>query len=192
MSAVFDFFQKIQKQIFDLQNSIQQFQQSWEKFQKFWDLFFTIVPWEVLLLLVFSVIFLSLFNSISPNTPKANLTVSVILLSSLWVYFWGLFSDTVNFSKIVISALYILGPLHALGLATFGYKYYRKWKLSKIRIEPRDWHEALNSLSRDYNQMMAVCYDKSQTTLENKNEISQKIVSLEESILGIKSILEKK
>ncbi|MCZ8154890.1 MAG: hypothetical protein O9264_02145 [Leptospira sp.] len=192
MSAVFDFFEKIQKQIFDLQNSIQQFQQSWEKFQKFWDLFFTIVPWEVLLLLVFSVIFLSLFNSISPNTPKANLTVSVILLSSLWVYFWGLFSDTVNFSKIVISALYILGPLHALGLATFGYKYYRKWKLSKIRIEPRDWQEALNSLSRDYNQMMAVCYDKSQTILENKNEISQKIVSLEESILGIKSILEKK
>lgn len=192
MSAVFDFFEKIQKQIFDLQNSIQQFQQSWEKFQKFWDLFFTIVPWEVLLLLVFSVIFLSLFNSISPNTPKANLTVSVILLSSLWVYFWRLFSDTVNFSKIVISALYILGPLHALGLATFGYKYYRKWKLSKIRIEPRDWQEALNSLSRDYNQMMAVCYDKSQTILENKNEISQKIVSLEESILGIKSILEKK
>lgn len=192
MSAVFDFFEKIQKQIFDLQNSIQQFQQSWEKFQKFWDLFFTIVPWEVLLLLVFSVIFLSLFNSISPNTPKANLTVSVILLSSLWVYFWGLFSDTVNFSKIVISALYILGPLHALGLATFGYKYYRKSKLSKIRIEPRDWQEALNSLSRDYNQMMAVCYDKSQTILENKNEISQKIVSLEESILGIKSILEKK
>lgn len=187
MSGVFEFFEKIQKQILDLQNSIHQFQQSWENFQKFWDLFFTIVPWEVLLLLLFSVIFLSLFNSVSPTTPKTNLSIVVILLMALWVYFWGLFSENVNYVKILLSGLYILLPLHAFGIGSYALSYYQKWRLAKRRIEPRNWEVALGQLSSDYHQMMAICHAKSDAILENQNQITEKMEALEKSLQGLKS-----
>jgi hypothetical protein len=192
MSGVFEFFEKIQKQILDLQNTINQFQQSWEKFQKFWDLFFTIVPWEVLLLLLFSVIFLSLLNSVSPATPRSNLTLAVLLLAGLWAYFWSIFSDNVGYGKIVFSSLYILLPLHAFGIGKFGYEYYRKWSFAKKRIKPRNWEESLGQISKDYNQLMAISYEKTDSILENETEIKLKIENLEKSIQGLRILFPEK
>ncbi|TGN10931.1 hypothetical protein [Leptospira ilyithenensis] len=190
MSAVFEFFQKIQKQILDLQNSIREFQESWDRFQKFWDLFFQIVPWEVLLLLVFSVILLSLFNSISPATPKTNLTVSILLLCGIWGYLWSLFSETPDYGKILWICLYILLPLHAFGLGKFAYEKIRKKILAKKRIKPRDWEESLSQVSKDYNGLMALAHSKADSAHENKLEILAKISDLEKSISGIKSLLQ--
>jgi len=191
MSGVYAFFEKIQKQILDLQNSINQFQQSWEKVQKFWDLFFTIVPWEVLLLLVFSVIFLSIFNSVSPSTPKSNLTIVVLLLAGVWAYFWGLFSEDVSYLKIIFTSLYILLPVHIFGIGNFGYKYIQKWNLTKKRIRPRTWEESLDQISRDYNQMMSSAYGKTESVVENAAELKTKIANLEASLSGLKGLFPK-
>ncbi len=188
MSGVFEFFEKIQKQILDLQNSIHQFQESWDRFQKFWDFFLGIVPWEVLLLLAFSVILLSLFNSVSPSTPKLNLSLAVLGLAFLWGYFWGLFSESVNYWTIVKAALYILLPLHAIGLGTWGYRFYRQRTFANRRIKPRDWEESLGSISKDYNSLMAAAYSKNDALLENQTEIKNKIADLEKSISGLKGL----
>jgi hypothetical protein len=188
MSGVFAFFEKIQKQIIDLQNTINQFQQSWEKFQKFWDLFFTIVPWEVLLLLVFSVIFLSLFNSVSPSTPKTNLSIVVLVLAGLWAYFWGIFSENVGYGKILITSLYILLPVHAFGIVSLAYRYYLKWSLAKKRIAPRNWEEGLNQISKDYNILMAAAYAKQDSLLENASDIKSKMSDLESSLAGLRKL----
>ena len=189
MSGIIQFFEKIQKQILDLQTTINQFQQSWQNFQKFWDLFFTILPWEVLLLLLFSVIFLSIFNSVSPNTPKINLSIIVIMLSFLWSYFWGIFSTTVNYLVIAKAALYILLPVHAFGIVSLGYHFYKKWSLTKKRIQPRDWEMSLGQISNDYNELMTLGYGKTNSAIESAKELKEKIQNLESALLGLKSLL---
>ncbi|TGM02097.1 hypothetical protein [Leptospira jelokensis] len=192
MSAITDFFQKIQNQIVEIQTTINQIKTSWENFQKFWDLFFTLVPWEVLLLLIFSVILLSIFNSISPSTPKANLTLAVVFLAFLWVYFWGLFSKEVSYGKVIIASLYILVPLHAVGVSMWLYGFGKKIYWKKRRISPKTWDSALHQVSSDYHQLMGKLHGFHNSIHENHESIGKDIQQLESSLQGIKSLLTQK
>ncbi|TGM37448.1 hypothetical protein [Leptospira biflexa] len=189
MSAITDFFQKIQNQIVEIQTTINQIKTSWENFQKFWDLFFTLVPWEVLLLLIFSVILLSIFNSISPSTPKANLTLAVVFLAFLWVYFWGLFSKEVSYQKVIVASLYILVPLHAIGVGMWVYGFGKKLYWKKRRISPKLWDSALHQVSLDYHQLMGKLHGFHDSIFENRETIETEIQQLESSLQGIKSLL---
>ncbi|MCG6147219.1 hypothetical protein [Leptospira levettii] len=189
MSAITDFFQKIQNQIVEIQTTINQIKTSLENFQKFWDLFFTLVPWEVLLLLIFSVILLSIFNSISPSTPKANLTVSVVLLSTLWLYFWGLFAKEVSYSKVIIASLYILIPLHAIGMGQWLYEIGKRMYWKKRRIAPKQWEAALHQVSLDYHEFMGKAHGFHNVIQENRESIQKEIERLEQSLQGIKGLL---
>ncbi|EOQ96264.1 hypothetical protein LEP1GSC195_3365 [Leptospira wolbachii serovar Codice str. CDC] len=192
MSAITDFFQKIQNQILEIQTTINQIKTSWENFQKFWDLFFTLVPWEVLLLLIFSVILLSIFNSVSPKTPKANLTIAVLLLAALWIYFWGLFSKEVSYAKVIIASLYILVPLHAIGLFQLVFLWGKKWYWNNRRIQPKTWESALHQLSIDYHQLVGKAHLYHEEIQENRDSLQQEMERLELSLKGIKSLLSEK
>ncbi|MGV3667214.1 MAG: hypothetical protein ACO1NV_13860 [Leptospira bouyouniensis] len=189
MSAITDFFQKIQNQIVEIQTTINQIKTSWENFQKFWDLFFTLVPWEVLLLLIFSVILLSIFNSISPNTPKANLTIAVLFLGTLWIYFWGLFSTEVSYRKVIVASLYILVPLHAIGIFMWLYGFGKKLYWKKRRMNPKLWDSAIHQVSLDYHQLMGKLHGLHHSIEENRESIEIEIQQLETSLQGIKSLL---
>lgn len=189
MSAITDFFQKIQNQILEIQTTINQIKTSWENFQKFWDLFFTLVPWEVLLLLIFSVILLSIFNSVSPKTPKTNLTIAVLLLAALWIYFWGLFSNEVTYSKVIIVSLYILVPLHAIGLFQILFQWGKNWYWNKKRIQPKHWESALHQLSMDYHQLVGNAHLNHTEIQENRDSLYKEIEKLELSLKGMKSLL---
>lgn len=192
MSAITDFFQKIQNQILEIQTTINQIKTSWENFQKFWDLFFTLVPWEVLLLLIFSVILLSVFNSVSPKTPKANLTIAVLLLAALWIYFWGLFSKEVAYGKVVIASLYILIPLHAIGVFQIVYQWGEKLYWNKRRIQPKNWESALHQLSLDYHQLVGKAHLHHGEIQENRDSLFLEMERLELSLKGMKSLLSQK
>ncbi|MCW7480078.1 hypothetical protein [Leptospira kanakyensis] len=191
MSAITDFFQKIQNQIVEIQTTINQIKTSWENFQKFWDLFFTLVPWEVLLLLIFSVILLSIFNSVSPKTPKANLTIAVLLLSVLWIYFWGLFSKEISYGKVILASFYILLPLHAIGLGQWVYRFGKKIYWKKRRIQPKTWESALHQLSKDYHNLVGNAHLFHENIQENRGHLLEEIKQMEQSIQGIKSLLSK-
>lgn len=192
MSAITDFFQKIQNQILEIQTTINQIKTSWENFQKFWDLFFTLVPWEVLLLLIFSVILLSVFNSVSPKTPKANLTIAVLLLAALWIYFWGLFSKEVAYGKVVVASLYILIPLHAIGVFQIVYQWGEKLYWNKRRIQPKSWESALHQLSLDYHQLVGKAHLHHGEIQENRDSLFLDMERLELSLKGMKSLLSQK
>ncbi|PJZ83493.1 hypothetical protein [Leptospira harrisiae] len=192
MSAITDFFQKIQNQIIEIQTTINQIKTSWENFQKFWDLFFTLVPWEVLLLLIFSVILLSIFNSVSPKTPKANLTIAVLLLSALWIYFWGLFGGEVSLGKVVKVSCYILVPLHAIGFGQWVYGLGKKIYWKKRRITPEKWESALHQFSLDYHQLVGKAHLYHTEIQENRGSLLEEINRIEQSIQGIKSLLSQK
>lgn len=192
MSAITDFFQKIQNQILEIQTTINQIKTSWENFQKFWDLFFTLVPWEVLLLLIFSVILLSVFNSVSPKTPKTNLTIAVLLLAALCIYFWGLFSKEVAYGKVVVASLYILIPLHAIGVFQIVYQWGEKLYWNKRRIQPKNWESALHQLSLDYHQLVGKAHLHHGEIQENRDSLFLEMERLELSLKGMKSLLSQK
>ncbi|MCU0824860.1 MAG: hypothetical protein MUF77_09495 [Leptospira sp.] len=188
MSGIYEYFQKIQIQIIEIKDSLIQIKQSWESLQKAWDLFFTIVPWEVLLLLIFSVILLSIFNSISPSSPKLNLTFAVVLLSFLWSYFWGLFSESVSYTKVIWTSLYILIPLHFFGILQIAIQYSKKVYWNRRRIQPRDWDSALHQLSQDYHELMSKAHLFHASIEENRSGILEGIHRMEKTILGLKTL----
>lgn len=188
MSGIYEYFQKIQIQIIEIKDSLIQIKQSWESLQKAWDLFFTIVPWEVLLLLIFSVILLSIFNSISPSSPKLNLTFAVVLLSFLWSYFWGLFSESVSYTKVIWTSLYILIPLHFFGILQIAIQYAKKVYWNRRRIQPRDWDSALHQLSQDYHELMSKAHLFHASIEENRSGILEGIHRMEKTILGLKTL----
>lgn len=188
MSGIYEYFQKIQIQIIEIKDSLIQIKQSWESLQKAWDLFFTIVPWEVLLLLIFSVILLSIFNSISPSSPKLNLTFAVVLLSFLWSYFWGLFSESVSYTKVIWTSLYILIPLHFFGILQIAIQYAKKVYWNRRRIQPKDWDSALHQLSQDYHELMSKAHLFHASIEENRSGILEGIHRMEKTILGLKTL----
>lgn len=159
------------------------------EFSKVLGFVFTLVPWEVLLLLIFSVILLSIFNSVSPKTPKTNLTIAVLLLAALWIYFWGLFSKEVTYSKVIIVSLYILVPLHAIGLFQILFQWGKKWYWNKKRIQPKHWESALHQLSLDYHQLVGNAHLNHTEIQENRDSLYKEIEKLELSLKGMKSLL---
>ncbi|GEM_PF-4053546 len=111
------------------------------------------------------------------------------MLSFLWSYFWGIFSTTVNYLVIAKAALYILLPVHAFGIVSLSYHFYKKWSLSKKRIQPRDWEMSLGQISKDYNELMSFGYGKTNSAIESAKELKEKIQNLESALLGLKSLL---
>lgn len=165
-------------------------QKSWQNFKEFWDSFFNILPWEVLLLLLFSVILLSLFNSLSPQTPKANLTVAIVILSALWIYFWSLFAKEVSYSKVIQTALYILVPLHSLGLVQLLLHFAKKYYWKKRRTNPKDWESALFQLGHDYHTFASLAHQSFQNAAENRDVLKGELAKMEQSLSGLKRLLE--
>ncbi|MDF3822100.1 hypothetical protein P3G55_19500 [Leptospira sp. 96542] len=189
MSAISEFFQKIQNQISELRETIVQIKTSFTKFQEFWDTFFSLVPWEVLLLLIFSVILLSIFNSISPKTPKTNLTIAVLFWAWVWAYFWGLFSGEVSYKKVILTSVYILFPVHAFGIFTLFYQWGKRMYWNRKRIEPKNWESALHQLSLDYHQLLGKAHSLHENIQENRAGLLGEIEQVERSIQGMKSLL---
>lgn len=189
MASILEFIEKIQSQIQSMQQSIQDIQASWQKFNEFWDLFFTIVPWEVILLLIFSVILLSLLNSVSPATPKLNLTASVSLLSVVWYYLWSVFSTTASFWVVGKAALYILLPLHFLGIMGFVVKFIQRRRDRKRKIHPKDWNSALGAISKDFHEFLALAYSFPDLQKVDRDQMAAKLSELESSLNGIRNVL---
>lgn len=189
MSAISDFFTKIYTKIEEIGNTLSSIQAGIQKLQHAWDLFFSLVPWEVLLLLLFSVILLSVFNSLSPKSPKLNFTLAILILCIFWVYFWGLFSDSISYLYVVKIALYLLVPLHALGFFQLVILQIRKYRWKKARISPSNWQAALQNVSASAHQLLGKSHLYYKAPEEHQNELLQEIQNLEESLSGMKSLL---
>jgi hypothetical protein len=121
---------------------------------------FSFFPWEVLLLLVASIFLLLWVNSLFPTTPKWNFTWIIILLCFAWAYSVSVSSSEagVPWMQIFQSAMYLLLPVHFLGmtnwLARWGIRSYKK----KKQMSPKDLKEYINNLDQLYHQSSSVAH----------------------------------
>ena len=121
---------------------------------------FSFFPWEVLLLLVVSIFLLLWVNSLFPTTPKWNFTWIIIMLCSAWAY--SVAASSVNakvpWLQIIQSAMYLLIPVHLLGisswLAKLGIQYYKK----KKQLNPKDLKEFIYNLDQIYHKSSSVAH----------------------------------
>ncbi len=127
-----DIFDKLKVEFDKLQNSIndilslKDFFSPIKKIYNLLETFFSIVPFELILLLIFCSLFLILINNISPSTPRINITVAVILFSGVWMFLNKTFSGEYNFGRVLYTASFILIPAYFFEISRFGISLAKK------------------------------------------------------------------
>jgi hypothetical protein len=107
--------------IFEIQNTILGIKAGFTKFTKFFEDFFQVFPPELILLFLLTALLLVLINNVSPTTPKANITISVLGLSFLWGYLNHIITGEYKIFWVMKTAILLLLPLYILNLLSFGY-----------------------------------------------------------------------
>lgn len=127
-----EIFDKIKAEFDKLQNSIndvlslKDFFTPIKKIYNLLEVFFSIVPFELILLIIFCALFLILINNISPSTPRINITIAVIIFSGIWIFLNKTFSGEYNFGRVFYTASFILIPAYFFEISRFGIKLAQK------------------------------------------------------------------
>lgn len=100
-----------------------------------------------------------------------------------------MFSKEVSLNKIFVVSLYILLPLHSIGIGQLLYRLAKRSYWKKRRLAPKLWDSALHQLALDYHQLMAKAHGLHDSLPENREAIETEIRRLEESLVGMKSLL---
>lgn len=125
--------------------------ESFKKVINFFDTFFSIVPPELILLLLFCGIVLILVNNISPTTPRLNITMAVVLFCGVWLYVNHLFTGEYRFIRVFYTSLFILVPAYGIEISRFT---YRKIANAKKINNSRDLIDPINELHLHYYQLV--------------------------------------
>lgn len=152
------FFEDIKRNYESLENSLKTITTAYQKTILFFDSFFTWVPPEVILLFVFSVFLLILINNLSPSTPRANLTLSTILLCILWGYLNNAITGEIKFLWIAKTGLYILIPVYFFSIIGFALQKSIEAYKKRNRITASSADEYISKLERAYHNAMALSH----------------------------------
>jgi len=154
MTAITDFFKEINQNFKTLQESIQTLTDAYKKTTDFFNTLFNWIPPEVILLFLLTILLLILINNLSPSTPRANLTVSVVLLCILWLYLNRLFTTEFKFFYVLKSSLYVLIPIYSLTILSFGTSkliaVYRKRRI----VNASTLEVTINNVQKIYHEYM--------------------------------------
>lgn len=127
-----EFFDKIKFELIKIQDSIndllslKEFFEPIKKIFHLIEIFFSIVPFELILLLIFCSLFLILINSISPTTTRMNLSFGVILFSVIWLFLDKTFTQEFHFGRILYTASFVLVPAYFFEIIRFLFKLIQK------------------------------------------------------------------
>ncbi|MCZ8236943.1 MAG: hypothetical protein O9346_00840 [Leptospiraceae bacterium] len=146
---------------------------------------FSFFPWEVLLLLAASIFLMLWINSLFPTTPKWNFTWIIVLLCSAWAYSVSVSSPVakVPWLQIFQSAMYLLIPVHFLGITNWLIRLGIKSIKKKKQMNPKDLKEFIYNLDQLYHQSSSVAhsilageprYDEFQVRINSLKEFLEK------------------
>ncbi|MCC6447206.1 MAG: hypothetical protein IT215_00785 [Chitinophagaceae bacterium] len=190
-----DFLKEIPGKIQELWNSnlqifnmLKEWKIKLEDFIKFWDTFFNIVPFEVLILLLFTALVMILINNISPTSPRINLTVGVFLFAFLYLYLANLFTNEWKFGRIIYICSFVLVPAYILEITSFGKKRVQKYLYKNLGKDTGILNASLKKVHSEYGNFL-----QSQVTIANHpEEFVKNLRSLKKAILELEELTEKK
>ncbi|ULH28829.1 hypothetical protein [Leptospira weilii] len=196
MSQITDFFLDLKTSFNNLSQSIQSFLDTIETITSFLKVLFSIVPLDLLLVLIFSLILVSLFNTISPTTSRLNYTLSVLIVSTLRVFFHKSISQTWNLGPVFLTAIYLLIPAYSILLFRFVFISLKKSYKKKRELNPKDFENGLMNIQKSFHNLMAKGYEELYSADKklylDDNTWKEQVTDLERTIQGLKNFLNSK
>jgi hypothetical protein len=146
---------------------------------------FSFLPWEVILVLVVTILLLSWVNGLFPTTPKLNYTLIVIGICLAWGYSDSISSPDGNvaYGRIFRVILYLLLPVHFLSLCGYAWKFGWKKYQKSLRTRPAEWEDFLGK----YNQMSHRLQSELHSVLAGDDS---KVTDLNTSLLEMETFLQ--
>lgn len=189
-----DTLKEIYQKLIEIWNSnveifqtIKDWKQKISNFLEFWEQFFSIVPWEVILLLLCVSLVMILLNNISPTTPRINLTIGVIIFGFIYVYVVHTFTQEWKILRILYISSFLLVPAYFIEIFLLFKKLYFRITFKKINLNSSYLKNSLQTIHHEYAEFIS-----SQTVLnENPEKFIIALKKLENSISNLRTTLEK-
>ncbi|WP_165781697.1 hypothetical protein [Leptospira adleri] len=196
MSQITGFFSDLKTSFDSLSQSIQSFLETVGVITSFLKIVFSIVPLDLFLVLIFSLVLVFLFNTISPSTSRFNYTLGILIVSILRAFFHQSISQTWNLGPVFLTAFYLLIPAYFFFLLRFSFVFLKKLYRRKNSIRPKDLDNALANLQKSFQNLMANGYSKlyasDSQTLDDPDSLKEQIEELERTLQGLKNVLDSK
>lgn len=196
MSQITDFFLDLKASFNSLSQSIQSFLDTIGLITSFLKILFSIVPLDLFLVLIFSLILVFLLNTISPTTSRLNYTLSVLVVSTLRVFFHKSISQTWNLGPVFLSAIYLLIPAYSVLLFRFVFFSLKRFYKKKRELSPKDFENGLMNIQESFHNLMAKGYEELHSTDKklylDGNVLKEQVRDLERTIQGLKNFLDSK
>ncbi|MCX7998641.1 MAG: hypothetical protein N3A69_06780 [Leptospiraceae bacterium] len=189
-----DTVKEIYQKLLELWNSnIELFTQVKELKQKvfsFFDLiekFFSVVPPEVILLILFFSLVMVILNNISPTTPRINLTVGVLIFGVIYVYVVHVFTNEWKIFRIIYISAFVLVPAYFLEIVSFIRKLYLR---STLNYENLNSPLVKNNL-QDIHFHYAEFINSQNFLTEQPEKFAIALKKLENSVSQLRTTIEK-
>lgn len=124
--------------ITDIKNSIERIETTiqgtvatYQKISLFLEHFFTLIPPDVLLLYIVLSLFLIFMNNLSPQTPRINISILLVLYTFVRLQFNQLFYSEWHWQRVLVADLYVILPVFGLSFFRFFYKFLTRRLLKK-------------------------------------------------------------
>ncbi|MBE8365031.1 hypothetical protein [Leptospira borgpetersenii] len=196
MSQITDFFLDLKTSFNSLSQSIQSFLDTIGLITSFLKILFSIVPLDLFLVLIFSLILVFLLNTISPTTSRLNYTLSVLVVSTLRVFFHKSISQTWNLGPVFLTAIYLLIPAYSVLLFRFVFFSLKRFYKKKRELSPKDFENGLMNIQESFHNLMAKGYEELHSTDKklylDGNVLKEQVRDLERTIQGLKNFLDSK
>lgn len=167
MSIVTDTYNKILDGIQSLRNAAESIESTIDTttaivkgIYNFLEPIFSFLPWEVILLLFATILFVSWLNAVFPTTPKLNYTIVVLLLCWAWAYTEGVAypEEGPSYGRIFRAIAYLLIPVHGIGiLAYLGNYAYRTYKERK-KTNPEDLEKFISTFQIESHRLQSLTH----------------------------------
>lgn len=196
MSQITDFFLDLKTSFNNLSQSIQSFLDTIGTITSFLKVLFSIVPLDLFLVLIFSLILVFLLNSISPTTSRLNYTLSILVVSTLRAFLHKSISQTWNLEPVLLTAIYLLIPAYSVFLFRFVFSSLKKFYKKKRELNPKDFENGLMNIQKSFHNLMAKGYEELHSTDKklylDSNVLKEQVTDLERTIQGLKNFLDSK
>lgn len=151
-------------------------------------------PLDLILVLIFSIPLLLVFNSLSPSSPRINYTLAVLLVSGIRIFLQHSISQSWEVFAASKTALILLLPAYGFLLIRFFFVRVRKLISRKKALSPRNLEESLGALQSAYRTLTIEIYSELDSIgsepVYRKNKFLPALKELEEATIGMRRLLE--
>ncbi|HNN03113.1 MAG TPA: hypothetical protein PKN56_06105 [Leptospiraceae bacterium] len=142
-------FSAIWNQTEEMFRLMREWKEAYGKLIHFWDVFFSVIPPELVFMILFTAFIMIILNNIFPTFPRFNLSMGVIIYLIFYFYFGNLIFGEVRAVKVIFAASVILLPAFSAEIFSYsGKQFYKK------RVSAGSVSEKLEAIHEVYGEFL--------------------------------------